>query len=101
MSRKRLRIHSEAQREIADAFDRYFAANREVAARFLDEIESSIKKVVADPSLYPIFGKKARRRVLARFPYSVIFQDKGDVILVVAVAHAKRRPGYWAKRLNQ
>jgi len=35
----------------------------------------------------------------AGFPYSVIFQDKDDNILVVAVAHAKRRPGYWLKRI--
>jgi hypothetical protein len=31
----------------------------------------------------------------------VIFQEKDDMILVVAVAHAKRRPGYWAKRIKK
>jgi hypothetical protein len=37
--------------------------------------------------------------VLSGFPYSVIFQLEDDIILVVAVAHAKRRPGYWRKRI--
>jgi hypothetical protein len=33
------------------------------------------------------------------FPYSVIFQEKGEAILIIAVAHAKRRPGYWKARV--
>jgi len=45
--------------------------------------------------------RNTRRRVLHSFPYSVIYQEKQDVILIVAVAHAKRREGYWAKRLKQ
>ena len=36
---------------------------------------------------------------MSGFPYSVIFQEKSDIILVVAVAHAKRRPGYWQTRI--
>jgi hypothetical protein len=37
--------------------------------------------------------------MLAWFPYSVIFQEKEDIVLIVAVAHAKRRPGYWRGRI--
>jgi hypothetical protein len=37
--------------------------------------------------------------VLAKFPYSVIYKEKDEVILIVAVAHAKRRPGYWRGRI--
>jgi hypothetical protein len=36
---------------------------------------------------------------MKRFPYAVIFQEKEEVIFVVAISHAKRRPGYWAGRL--
>ncbi len=38
---------------------------------------------------------------MAVFPYSVIFREEANSILILAIAHAKRRPGYWAKRLKQ
>jgi toxin ParE1/3/4 len=36
-----------------------------------------------------------RRRVLHRFPYSVIYEAQGSTVTVLAVAHHRRRPGYW------
>jgi len=41
-----------------------------------------------------------RRCRLHRFPYSVIYTQDGADILVLAVAHQHRKPGYWRKRLN-
>ena len=38
---------------------------------------------------------------LPRFPYAVIFMDLGTEIRVLAVAHAKRRPGYWLDRVGK
>jgi hypothetical protein len=51
-------------------------------------------QIAAQPQLFPPYTKNTNRRVLSGFPYSVIFQEKDDIILVFAVAHAKRRPGY-------
>jgi len=99
MKRRRLRIHSQAQEEINEAFDWYFKRNPEAAGAFLTEVGASLAQIASQPQLYPIYTKNTRRRVLAKFPYSVIFQEKDDVILIVAVAHAKRRPGYWRKRI--
>lgn len=42
------------------------------------------------------FLKSARR-----FPYAVIYVVRSECVLVVAVQHAKRRPGYWKRRLRQ
>jgi hypothetical protein len=58
-----------------------------------------LAQIAAHPQLYSIYTKNTRRRVLEKFPYSVIFQEKEEVILVAAVAHAKRRPGYWRGRI--
>jgi plasmid stabilization system protein ParE len=99
MRRKRLRIRSEAQQEINEAFEWYFARSPEAAEAFLAEIETSLQQIVSHPRLYPIFSENTRRRVLNRFPYSVFYIEKEDLILVVAVAHAKQRPGYWKKRV--
>ena len=99
MKRKRIRIQSQAQEEINEAFDWYFKRSPEAVDAFLTEIGESLKQIVSRPQLYPAYTKNTRRRILANFPYSVIFQEKDDVILVVAVAHAKRRPGYWRGRI--
>jgi plasmid stabilization system protein ParE len=99
MKRKRVRIMAQAQEEINEAFEWYFKRSPGAADALLTEIGFSLKQILAHPQLYPSFTKNTRRRVLAGFPYSVIFQEKDDVILVVAVAHAKRRPGYWSKRI--
>jgi plasmid stabilization system protein ParE len=99
MRRKRLRIHSAAQQEINAAFDWYFKRNPNAADGFLTENGASLAHIVSHPQLYPAYTKNTRRRVLAGFPYSVIFPEKDDAILVVAVAHAKRRAGYWRGRI--
>jgi plasmid stabilization system protein ParE len=96
---KRLRIRSEAQEEINDAFDWYFRRDRDAADAFLTEIGNSLAQIAYHPQLYPPYTKNTRRRALAGFPYSVVFHEKDDILLVVAVAHAQRRPGYWRKRI--
>ncbi len=42
--------------------------------------------------------KRARRYILPRFPFSVIYRMKGELIEVVVVAHQRRKPGYWKSR---
>jgi plasmid stabilization system protein ParE len=99
VNRKSLRVHSQAQEEINEAFEWYFKRSPEAADAFLTEIGTSLKQILANPQLFPPYTKSTRRRVLARFPYSVIFQEKDEMIVVVAIAHAKRRPGYWRGRI--
>jgi plasmid stabilization system protein ParE len=98
MNRKRLRIHSQAQQEIHEAFDWYFKRSFQTAEAFLDEIGKSLSQIVSHPKLYPAYLHHTRRRILKGFPYSVIFQEKEDTLRVLAIAHAKRRPGYWRSR---
>ena len=41
-----------------------------------------------------------RRLLVKRFPYQLIYRVEGDEIVIYAVAHQKRRPGYWRKRIG-
>jgi hypothetical protein len=36
--------------------------------------------------------------VVARFPYSIVYKQDPDKIVIVAIAHQRRRPGYWQRR---
>lgn len=46
-----------------------------------------------------LVGDEVRHKLLIRFPYSILYVIEPDRIRVVAVAHQKRRPGYWSYRL--
>lgn len=99
MKWKRLRIQSQAQQRIDEAFDWYIKRSSEAADAFLTGIGASLAQIASHPQLCPAYTKNTRRRMLAWFPYSVIFQEKEDIVLIVAVAHAKRLPGYWRGRI--
>ena len=52
-----------------------------------------------NPEAYQLVGDEVRHKLLIRFPYSILHVIEPDRIRVVAVAHQKRRPGYWNYRL--
>lgn len=101
MSLKPIRLRPEAEVEIEEAFEFYRRESPRIAERFLNEIDTSFQRIQGQPQLYPPYTKNTRRRVLGSFPFSVIFQEKEEIILIIAIAHAKRREGYRAKRVNQ
>jgi len=47
-----------------------------------------------------MIGEAARRYVFPRFPFSLIYPRRNDEVEVIAVAHGKRRPGYWRSRMR-
>lgn len=50
------------------------------------------------PGLGQSVGSGFRRAVLRRFPFSLIYSEEPTEIVIIAVAHQKRRPGYWRGR---
>ena len=96
---KTLRILSEAEGEIVDALDYYAIQSPQLALRFLDELDQAIRKIHSNPHHYAIYFKQSRRKNLYKFPYAIIFRIDKNEVLIQAVAHASRRPGYWASRI--
>jgi hypothetical protein len=60
---------------------------------------AGFSNATAFPLRYPFYLHGTRRVLLKDFPYFIVFLDWQDEVYVVAVIHAKRRPGYWANRL--
>ncbi len=73
-------------------------AGVEVAARFVRALGDALERIGSSPDRWPRLGPLAHRVRLARFPYLVVYVPSGDIVVVLAVAHAKRRPGYWKTR---
>jgi toxin ParE1/3/4 len=69
------------------------------AQRFLDELQAVYSSAAAFPHHYPQYLHGTRRVLLKKFPFFIIYLDWEDEVYIVAVAHAKRRPAYWASRL--
>lgn len=61
-----------------------------------------MSRITLAPEAAPLWrkGYPYRMRVLRRFPFVVFYVVDEAEIEVVAIAHAKRRPGYWLKRVQ-
>ena len=65
---------------------------------FVAEFERTVNVILENPTLGMIFRGNRRRYLFRRFPYGVIYQVTSNELRVIAVAHHRRRPGYWAGR---
>ena len=98
MPRRTPRFHYEAFEE-AEAAQRWYSERSLVAARaFTAELGHAIEIVSESPERWPRSSANTRRYVFPRFPFSLVYRMKDNVIEIVAVAHHKRRPGYWRHR---
>lgn len=100
MSGASVQIHPAALEEAEGATEWYARRSVRAAALFLDELENAIERIGERPGQFPehVFG--TRRLVLRRFPYVVVFREAAAGIEIIAVAHGRRRPGYWRDRLE-
>lgn len=79
----------------------YRERSESAEAGFLRELDHAIQQVTDGPEQWPRFLAGTRRYVFPTYPYSLVYFVENAVIRVVAVAHDKRRPAYWRKRLRQ
>lgn len=86
--------------EEAEAAARWYAErSAAAAAAFSDEIDEAESAIARLPDAWPRFDHNTRRYLLRRFPFSVIYRVESRRVLILAVAHGRRRPGYWRSRL--
>jgi plasmid stabilization system protein ParE len=95
----------EAARELKEAATWYESRQTGLADRFLDEFDALLPQIRQNPAAFPCLADipadlDVRRALMTRFPYALVFLETQDELRVVAVAHGKRRPGYWLYRLR-
>lgn len=96
---KPLRYHPAAFEEIRAADAWYAERSLQALDGFYEELLPALDRLQKEPRLYPPYLCGTQRVVLERYPFSIVFRELLNEIQIIAVAHAKRRPGYWAKRL--
>jgi len=91
-------FHPEADAELEAATLFYESRMPGLGRRFAAEVERTISLVRNFPDAGSPAGVSRRRVLVARYPYAIVYRHDPGSIVIIAVAHQRRRPGYWRKR---
>ena len=91
-------IGAGAEEDYADALSWYAARSERAARGFEAEFKRAIDAIAEAPRRFPLCDGQHRYYLMRRYPFQVIYREKLEGVLILAVAHAKRRPGYWHGR---
>ncbi|MFQ5737984.1 MAG: type II toxin-antitoxin system RelE/ParE family toxin [Acidobacteriota bacterium] len=69
-----------------------------LALRFVEAVEDTIRGILESPERWRVLDEDVRRCLTHVFPYGVLYTIEPDSILIVAVMHCSREPGYWKRR---
>ncbi|HEV2945819.1 MAG TPA: type II toxin-antitoxin system RelE/ParE family toxin [Gemmataceae bacterium] len=93
-----LDFHSAAIREARQAYRWYLRRSALAADRFRKALEAALAQIIESPDRWPAYLHGTRYRLLRRFPFFVIYRIRADRLQVIAVAHYRKKPGYWKAR---
>jgi len=91
----------DARAEFLAAVKYYEKCRKGLGLRFRLAVEVEIEHILHMPFRFRILRPPFRRCLVPQFPYSIVFSIEPEFILVIAVAHAKRKPGYWDDRIQE
>src|SRR5258708_1404832 len=95
------RFLSPAEEEMVQASLFYDAASSGLGNDFLDDVQQAIDRLCEYPQVGEAVASGLRRMLLHRFPFCIIYSVEVDLILIIAIAHHGRRPGYWQFRVDR
>jgi hypothetical protein len=92
----KVRLLKAAEEDLYGSADRYNAQRSGRGDKFLHEVREAIEDIAENPLRWP-GSKLSRRRILARLPFTLHYRFDTQELVGLAIAHHKRRPGYWAR----
>ena len=93
-------IRPEAEADMAEGFQWYEERRDGLGFEFLDEFRTVLEKITDNPRRHPEIYRSARRSLVRRFPYAVIYIFEFSKVEVIAVGHVKRDHGFWRRRVR-
>ena len=94
----KLEFHPEAEKEFLEAVSYYEAQVAGLGGRFEAELRTAAALLLEYAEIGPLVDTHLRKLVLDRFPYYLIYSISPELIYILAVAHERRKPGYWEAR---
>jgi toxin ParE1/3/4 len=99
MTLQNLYLHPAALEEAEETARWYRQRSPRAAARFVDELIPVIEKILESLHRWPRGVGGTRKVKLPFFPFSIVYFETESEIRILAIAHGRRRPGYWRDRL--
>lgn len=93
-----IRFHPEVAQELIAAVRWYDSKVSGLGDQFMQAFARGLNVITRSPHIGPVFAATSRRFLLRRFPYGIIYHVTDDNLIVLALAHLKRKPDYWKKR---
>jgi plasmid stabilization system protein ParE len=94
-------FHRDALTEYHESALRYAEIDTQLALRFTDSVERAIDLVTESPYRWRDVDDGIRRCLTRVFPYAILYSIETDYVLIVAVMHCSREPGYWKGRNSE
>ena len=94
----KVEFHRAAAEELRAAAIFYEDRVPGLGEQFLTEVEHACSRVGEHQALGPRLDPQHRRLGLRRFPFALIYRITTSKVQIVAVAHDRRKPGYWKQR---
>ena len=91
-------ISPEAELDIEDAFQWYEQRDSGLGSEFVRAVDSCLASIGRNPEAYPVVYRQARRVLIRRFPYGLIYVVEENIITIIACYHVKRNPKQWQNR---
>ena len=96
----RLEFHPEALAEYDDAARYYAGCQNNLELRFIAAVETTLDQIEQNPEWGKILEEGIRRSLTRIFPYAVLYSVEPNFVLIIAIMHCHREPGYWRHRLK-
>jgi len=88
-----------AQSEFDDAIDYYDEQRPGLGSEFAEEVEEALERIKYYPEAWSPLSPRVRRCVINRFPYSVLYEVRSEIIIIVAIQHHHQEPESWRTRI--
>src|SRR5213594_4387998 len=95
----RYEFHPEALDEYQETTLYYAERDPALALRFVEAVEDAIRRILEAPERWRVLEEDVRRCLTHVFPYGVLYTIEPEFLLIVAVMHCSREPGYWKRRV--
>jgi hypothetical protein len=97
-----VQFHPDAELEFKNAVEFYERQERGLGIKFSGEVKRVLERIRMNPTAWTSISRNLRRSLTNRFPYGILYHynEADQVVLVVAVMHLHKEPGYWRGRVE-